>query len=305
MTGICASYRGTMLPGAMLCLGCFLWISGCRSNKKEPWEEAPLRPDQVEQVTLQEEAALRIDRVRFFYRELNEPRFFLALVPKAGAPLDQVWILNHGWADRPETMLAALKIDQVYARLLAERKVHPALIVLPDVRFPAFFRNRRNEYPFAQYLTLVGEDAARTVSTRYNIPFSREKWGIGGFSFGGYLSLDVGRRYPGRFGSVSVVSGFYEEGWTFWPASPPPPGAVDAQGRGMQTIVVPGPTPSLFLACGTEDGFYSNMVQLRQKLERLGLHPQWSSGPGAHSWTYWASVLEPMFLFHLGTQAQE
>ena len=279
---------------------CGLQMSGCRTEKQEAWEIAPLGQDQVEQVVLEDQAILRIDRIRFYSREMDGPKFFLALVPKNAKAIDRVWILNHGWADRPETILAALKIDQVYSRLLSEGKVQPAVLVLPDVRFPDYFRRHADSYPFPQYLILVAEEVARTVSSKYNIPFSRDTWGIGGFSFGGYLSLDVGRRYSGRFGSVSAVSTFFDEEWTFWPSSPPPPGEVDALGRGKQTIVIPGPVPRLFLACGTSDSFYGIMVELHKKFQQLGIPHEWSTGPGAHTWSYWSTVLEGMFIFHLG-----
>jgi enterochelin esterase-like enzyme len=243
---------------------------------------------------------MSLDRVRFFSAEMQEPRFFLVLAPKMGGPPDKVLILNHGWSDRPETMLSALKLDQVYARLLAEGRVQPSLLVLPDVRFPDIFRRNSDQFPFPQYINLIAEEVARNVSAKYNIPFARDKWGIGGFSFGGYLSLDIGRRYGGRFGSISAVSTFFDEEWEFWPASPPPPGKLDSKGRGRQTIVDPGPMPKLFLACGTGDPFYGIMVQLHRKLQTLGIDHQWSTRAGAHTWSYWSTVVEGMFLFHLG-----
>jgi enterochelin esterase-like enzyme len=280
-------------------LTCF-FLAGCRSLKREAWEIAPLKENEIEQVRIADQATMSIDRVRFFSREMQEPRFFLVLAPKTSRPPDMVFILNHGWSDRPETMLAALKLDQVYASLLAGGRVHPALLVLPDVRFPDYFRRNSNLFPFPQYLNLVAEEVSRMVSLKYNVPFSRDKWAIGGFSFGGYLSIDVGRRYGGRFSSISAVSTFFDEEWAFWPASPPPPGKLDSQGRGKQTLVEPGPIPRLFLACGTSDPFYGIMTQLHQKFQTLGINHAWSTGPGGHTWNYWSTVLEGMFLFHLG-----
>lgn len=272
----------------------------CKPQKKETWEVAPLKGGDIEQVHLADQAGLSIDRIRFYSREMQEPRFFLVLEPKADQPVDRVFILNHGWSDRPESMLAALKLDDVYARLLSERRVLPALLVLPDVRFPDFFRRNSDRFPFPQYLVLVAEEVSKIVSQRYNVPFARDKWGIGGFSFGGYLSLDVGRRYSARFGSVSVVSSFFDSDWSFWPDKAPPPGWLDPEGRGKQTTVEPGPIPRLFLACGKSDRFIGGMVQLHQKFQKLGIAHEWSSAPGGHTWTYWSSVVEDMFRFHLG-----
>jgi enterochelin esterase-like enzyme len=212
-----------------------------------------------------------------------------------------VFILNHGWWDRPEDLLKDLKVDQVYDEMLGRGEVRPAIVVLPDVRFSSFYQEFSDRSPYHNYLTLVAEEVAGTVSRHYAIPFERERWGIGGFSFGGYLSLDVGRRYPGRFGSVSVISGLVDEQWSFWP-SQPPPGPLDSKGRGKHTIVVPGPVPRLLLACGAGDRFFSGMRGLHEKLTQLGIPHEWSTGPGGHTWKYWSSVLPSMLRFHLANE---
>jgi enterochelin esterase-like enzyme len=267
---------------------------------KEPFEKAPLSPGQIEVVRLSERANLTVERVRFWSNEMNEPRFFLALIPKTTKTQpSEVFILNHGWWDRPEDLLQYLKVDQVYDEMLGRGEVRPAIVILPDVRFSNFYRQYSDHFPYPNYLTLVAEEVAGTVSHRYAIPFERQRWSIGGFSFGGYLSLDVGRRFPGRFSSVSVVSGLVDREWSFWPSQPPPPGPVDSQGRGKHTIVVPGPVPRLFLACGSDDRLFLAMRGLHQKLTELGIPHEWSTAPGGHTWKYWSSVLPQMLKFHL------
>ena len=162
-----------------------------------------------------------------------------------------------------------------------------------------FIAQHSDRFPFPNYLTLVAEEVAGTASRLYAIPLERRRWAIGGFSFGGYLSLDIGRRYPGRFSSVSVVSGFADREWSYWPSQAPPPGPLDSQGRGKQTIVVPGPAPRLFLAVGSDDRLFDTMVGMHQKLTELGIPHAWSTGPGGHTWKYWSSVLPAMLRFHL------
>jgi enterochelin esterase-like enzyme len=272
---------------------------------KEAFEKAPLAPGQIEVVRLSERAHLSVERIRFWSNEMNEPRFFLALVPKTQVAPSEVFILNHGWRDRPEDLLKHLKVDQVYDEMLGRGEVRPAIVVLPDVRFDSFYREFSDRFPYPNYLTLVAEEVAGTVSRQYAIPFERQRWAIGGFSFGGYLSLDVGRRYAGRFASVSVISGLVDKQWTFWPAQPPAPGSVDSKGRGKHTVVVPGPVPRLFLACGSDDRLFSMMRDLHEKLTELGIPHEWSTGPGAHTWKYWSSVLPAMFRFHLASEPSQ
>lgn len=276
-------------------------FGGCRRMHKEPFEKAPLVPGQLEAVRLSERPNLVVERLRFWSTELNEPRFFLALVPKATATSPHVFILNHGWFDRPEDLLTQLHVDEVVDSMIGSGEVAPAIVAIPDVRFSNFFRQQSRRFPFANYLTLVAEEVASTVSNHYHVAFDRERWGIGGFSFGGYLSLDVGRRYPGRFGAVAVVSGFADGDWSFWPAVAPPPGSLDAKGRGKQTVVIPGPAPRLLLACGTEDRLFGAMQQLHDRLSAEGIPHTWSTGTGGHTWKYWSSVLKPMLRFGLGS----
>jgi enterochelin esterase-like enzyme len=282
-----------------------LLLGACRRMHKEPFEKAPLVRDQVEVVSLSERTNLIVERIRFWSNEMNEPRFFLALVPKTQDAPSEVFILNHGWSDRPEYLLRYLKVDQVYDEMLGRGEVRPAIVILPDVRFSSFFRQHSNRFPYPNYLTLVAEEVAGTVSRRYAIPFERQRWAIGGFSFGGYLSLDVGRRYAGRFASVSVVSGFADEQWSFWPSQPPSPGPLDSQGRGKDTIVVPGAVPRLFLACGSGDRLFAAMRDLHQELTELSIPHTWSTGPGGHTWRYWSSILPPMLKFHLAREQSQ
>jgi enterochelin esterase-like enzyme len=279
----------------------FAVLSLFTSRSRYPFEKAPLARGQVEVARVSETASLTVERIRFWSEELNEPRFFLALVPKAPTRLTEAFILNHGWFDRPESLLKYLKIDRVYDAMLGRGEVRPAVLIVPDVRFKNFHRLNSERTPFPNYLTLVAEEVAEIVSQRYSIPLERSRWAIGGFSFGGYVSLDVARRYPGRFARVSVISGLVDWRWSFWPAQPSSSGNVDLHGRSRNTVVVPGRIPSVFLACGTNDRLFGTMQQLHRTLEAIGIPCAWSSGPGGHTWRYWSSVLPTMLKFSLGS----
>ena len=138
---------------------------------KEPFEKVPLAPGQIEVAHLSERANLVVERIRFWSHEMNQPRFFLALVPKTKVPVADVLILNHGWRDRPEDLLKHLKVDQVYDEMLGRGEVRPAIVILPDVRFDSFYDEFSDRYPYHNYLTLVAEEVAGTVSSHYAIPF--------------------------------------------------------------------------------------------------------------------------------------
>jgi len=45
------------------------------------------------------------------------------------------------------------------------------------------------------------------------------------------------------------------------------------------------------------------MLGLHEKLTALGIPHEWSTGPGAHTWKYWSSVLPLILRFHLAGQS--
>jgi enterochelin esterase-like enzyme len=271
-------------------------LSGCEGFRTQSWELAPLGETQLETKVLTTTPAYTVERVRYYSKEMKSPRFFLAIVPKSDQPLQDVMILNHGWFDRPEMLLREIKVDGVYTKLLAQKKVRPAIVIVPDVRLRRFNPQEFQDHPFPIYLTLFAEELPAAIARKYSIPMPREHWGMGGFSYGGLVSIDSGRHYPGRFSSISVVSSFFDSEWTFWPDKQP---AAVEKAPGRNTIVNPGPVPRLLLACGTSDRFIDVMTTLHHKLSTLGFAHQWSTAPGGHTWEYWASVLPTMFEFHL------
>lgn len=292
----------TLVGTALLALA-LVAAAACHSRRVAPWERVPLKPGQIDTVHLSTGPDFQVDRVRFYSEEEPHERFFLVLTPVSAAPVRNVFVLNHGWKDRPEDLISSLHVDTAYGELLKQGRVVRARLVLPDMRFPEEYRRDEAKYPFKQYLVMVGEEVAGLVSKLYDVPFDRTRWGVGGFSFGGYAALDIVRRYPGRFGSASVVSSFYDGEWTFWPSQPPAPGQLDTRGRGKQNIVLPGPVPRLMLACGTSDGYLAQMRGLHDRLTSLGIPHEWSTGAGGHTWTYWGSVIRSMLVFHLSPDA--
>lgn len=299
-----AAAVGVLAGVAVLAASFGALIPGCPSPTTQSWERAPLPAGGIEVTTLTTGPQFSIERVRFHSAEVDEPRFFIAIVPGGGAARD-VLILNHGWSDRPEDLVRHLKVDAVYGEMLAAKQVKPAIIVMPDIRFSNFYRRNAQMFPFNQSLVLVAEETSAIVSKRYDIPRERERWNIGGFSFGGYVALDVVRRYGGWFGRATIVSGFYDEDWTFWPAVEPPPGRLDGRGRGKHSIVVAGPKPQLLLACGTEDRFFRRMTRLHELFTAQGIDHDWTTSRGGHTWKYWSTTLRPLLRFHLRVGAPQ
>ena len=274
-----------------------LSMSSRKRLKMEAFEKAPLAPGQIEVTRLSETGLHVVYRIRFWSQRMKQPRYFLVLVPKAPLRAEVAFILNHGWFDRPEYMLQYLHVADECDAALERGEIRPAIVAIPDVRFESMRRLRSDPDP--PYLKLVAEEIPAIISQRYGIPLDQGHWAIGGFSFGGYISLDIGRRYPERFASVSVVSGFFDHKWTFWPESSTQSDKAFAD-ESDRNLVASGTAPRLFLACGTNDWLFPAMRSLHNGLEAIGVSTEWSSAPGGHTWKYWSSMVCPMLLFHLG-----
>ena len=276
-----------------------LSMSSRHRLKMDAFEKVPLAPRQIDVTHLSETRLLVVDRIRFWSERMKQPRYLLVLAPKAPLRAETAFILNHGWFDRPEYMLTNLQVGEAYDTLLERGEVRPAILAIPDVRFENMRRLRSDPDP--PYLKLVAEEIPAIVSRRYGIPLDRDHWAIGGFSFGGYLSLDIGRRYPEQFASVSVVSGFFDPKWTFRPGSADQTGNLEAS-EGDPSTAAPGGVPRLFLACGTNDWLFTTMRSLHDGLGEIGIPVEWTTSPGGHTWKYWSSVVNSILMFHLGRE---
>ena len=47
--------------------------------------------------------------------------------------------------------------------------------------------------------------------------------------------------------------------------------------------------PSLFIDCGSDDGFVDQNRALHSELTRLGVAHAYAEWPGAHTWRYWST----------------
>ena len=270
--------------------------AACRGLDRLPWELVPLPPAGVDQSRTVDGPVIHIDRVRFHSASMGDDRYFLALVPNGPEPVTRIMIINHGWYDRPEYLVEHLAIDRVYADLLTKNAVERAIIVLPDLRIVSRFGGNRPRPPRSAVTTYVADDVAGLAALRYGIPADRSHWSVSGFSFGGFVALDVGRTSGDRFGGVGVVSGFYDPAWAFWQT----PDRSAGPGGDARSTSLAGPPPRLLLACGTSDRFFNDMQSLHRRFELSGVRHEWLTAAGGHTWKYWATVVEPLLMFHLG-----
>ncbi|UHS56084.1 esterase [Agrobacterium vaccinii] len=135
----------------------------------------------------------------------------------ASEPLP-VMYLYHGFGDTVASWVAQGRAPQILDNLLAEKKIEPMIVVIPDTEadipeaiaenFPGADR-RKNFYPInadAIDRELV-EDLIPYMKQHYRVRDDADGRAVVGLSQGGYQSLVSGLTHLGTFGWVATFSG--------------------------------------------------------------------------------------------------
>ncbi|MFT4184765.1 MAG: alpha/beta hydrolase-fold protein [Rhizobium sp.] len=154
-------------------------------------------------------------------KALNSERQMYVYTPPgysdASKPLPVVY-LYHGFGDTVGSWVEQGRAPQILDNLLAEKKIEPMIVVIPDTEtdipeaiaenFPGADR-RKNFYP-------INADAADRELTQDLIPYMKKHYrvrdnadgrAVVGLSQGGYQALVSGLSHLGTFGWVATFSG--------------------------------------------------------------------------------------------------
>jgi len=154
-------------------------------------------------------------------KALNSERQMYVYTPPgytdASKPLPVVY-LYHGFGDTVGSWVEQGRAPQILDNLLAEKKIQPMIVVIPDTEtdipdaiaenFPGADR-RKNFYP-------INADAADRELTQDLIPYMKKHYrvrdnadgrAVVGLSQGGYQALVSGLSHLGTFGWVATFSG--------------------------------------------------------------------------------------------------
>ncbi|CAN7438167.1 alpha/beta hydrolase-fold protein [Rhizobium rhizogenes] len=154
-------------------------------------------------------------------KALNSERQMYVYTPPgytdASKPLPVVY-LYHGFGDTVASWVEQGRAPQILDNLLAEKKIQPMIVVIPDTEtdipdaiaenFPGADR-RKNFYP-------INADAADRELTKDLIPYMKKHYrvrdnadgrAVVGLSQGGYQALVSGLSHLGTFGWVATFSG--------------------------------------------------------------------------------------------------
>lgn len=188
---------------------------------------------------------------------------------------------------------------------LADR--YGCLMVMPDGGFSSWYFDSPED-PSYRYETFVAEELVAHVDSCYDTRRTPAARAITGNSMGGHGALYLALRHPDVFGMAGSMSG----GVNLCPFS----GSFDISKRLGSYDLYPERWKEnsvvnmveralkwnlqIIMSCGTDDFFYNENVAMHEKMRRLGIPHVFITGPGAHSWDYWADALKYQMLFFNG-----
>ncbi len=179
------------------------------------------------------------------------------------------------------------------------------LIVMPDGD-DSWYTNSAT-VPADKFEDYIAKDLISEIDEKYRTIGERHARAIAGLSMGGYGAMKLGIRYPDLFAFAGSLSGALNAPQNLDTLRPEFRakllevfGNEGSQQRAENDIFLllnsPRQTsyPYFYLACGTGDFFLETNRALTLQLSSRKLVYEYHETPGAHTWEYWDSALEPM-----------
>ena len=160
---------------------------------------------------------------------------------------------------------------------------------------------------FNDYGAFVGEELPQIMRAMFPLSSSREDTFIAGLSMGGFGAVRNGFAYANTFSRIAALSSALT---VLDPKVPPIAGDkavfgdLDAAAQTnknyqvayaqLRERVAAGESkmPSVYLACGTEDGFLPSTRAFRDQLLADGVDVTYDEQPGGHEWDFWDSQIK-------------
>jgi len=235
---------------------------------------------------------------------LGRPLTYSIYKPDNAARDLPVVYLLHGRNSNPADWLDMAHAAQTADRLIAERKIPPCLIVLPD---------GGNSWYAGAMAAAIATDLPAEIEKRFGASPSRGQRAIAGNSMGGFGALGIALAYPERFVAAASMSGAF---WTFLENETALDDTLQARvarvfdgafgapfartnfikhSAHALAVALPAamPKPAIFLTTGETD-FGSIQAQsddLARMLKDKGFDVESETAPGGHEWGTWERAL--------------
>lgn len=207
-----------------------------------------------------------------------------------------VLYLLHGMGGDEEAWLNLGRASQIFDNLIAEGKMVPAIVVMPNGNVDMEAAPGETHYGLKQptsalphtmegtYET-VFPDIVNFVDGNYRTIADKAHRAVAGLSMGGFHSLHISKQYPDMFDYVGLFSAAVN------PRGDNPLGIVydDFDGKLRRQAEQ---QPALYwVGIGSDDFLYDENVNLRKRLDEAGMKYEYVETPGSHTWDRWRIYL--------------
>lgn len=201
-----------------------------------------------------------------------------------------VLYLVGGSGELPHNWIHDGRVNLIMDNLLAERKVEPMVIVIPNNQVVHRNHPKHVELTFKKFEAELRQHVLPLVEREYSVRRDPRGRALAGLSMGGRHTMFVGFNSLDLFGSFGVLSA----------------GDADSEKSLAGFLNTPGVNAKvdyLFVGLGTIEAkgrFGERSENLRQALSKHGIrHEYYVGGHGAHDWATWRHLLHERFLPNL------
>jgi enterochelin esterase-like enzyme len=212
-------------------------------------------------------------------KALGKPRRVIIYTPPGIEGPLPVLYLAHGYSDDERTWSVHGKAPWIMDSLLAQKKVVPMLIVMPDAHAIPPGAAGFEDYGPANTDALIRElvqDIIPLVESSYKVIAKPEGRAFAGLSMGGHHALTVALNQHDKFAWVGAFS-----------SAPPPVKTVsldNADGANRDLRL-------LWIACGKKDFLFKRNGDFSALLKEKGIKHEYVETEGDHSWPVWRRYL--------------
>lgn len=244
----------------------------------------------------------RLETVHFYSTALHREADYLIFYPAGESPAHRypVFYMLHGMPGKPIAFTVNANVEVKLARLLAERRVRPMLLVFPDGRIDGRTSSDSEwaNTPSGDYESYV-TDVVADVDRLDAALACRQERAIAGLSAGAYGAANIGLHQVSLFGLVQAWSGYFVETHSgVFAHAAPATLAYDSPLDYVRTM-----RPALrryplrvYLYAGRDDPAHAQVPGMAEALARAGARQSWAIVPGGHSWRTWTPYVDKMLI---------
>ncbi|MBL8853891.1 MAG: esterase family protein [Planctomycetaceae bacterium] len=172
-------------------------------------------------------------------------------------------------------------VDTLFDNLIADKKVVPMIVVMPNGRAQKNDRAEGDVFAaapaFAVFERDLLDDVIPTIETRYSVINDREHRALAGLSMGGGQSLNFGLAHLDTFAWVG--------GFSSAPNTKPAAELVPDPAQTKSQLKL------LFLSCGNKDGLINISQRTQRYLKEHEIPHVWNVDSHGHDGTHWRNNL--------------